>query len=189
MKKISLFILFLLTGCAGVPSDSPEVIRQAQHDRRSAERIAIDLTIERDLYASVHDDSQLTRLTHVQFNAYNSAVLVTGEVPDLELKHKLIEMTRVTKPVKLVHDNITIAQPIDESVLISDKQMSDDIKAALTQIRSFQGFDSGMVKVITENAVVYLMGQVRREEGTVVINVVRHRPHVQQIVTVFEYLD
>ena len=189
MKKISLFIIFLLMGCAGVPSDSPEVIRQAQHDRRSAERIAIDLTIERDLREALHDDRQLNQLTHIQFNAYNGAVLVTGEAPDAELKNKLIAMTRVTKPVKLVHDNITLASPIDESVRLNDTQMTADIKTALTQIRSFQGFESGMVKVITENAVVYLMGPVRREEGTVVINVVRHRPNVQQIVTVFEYLD
>jgi len=178
----------LLTGCAGIPSDSPEVVRQAQHDRRSAERIASDMTIERDLRAALHDDSKLNQLTHIQFNAYNGAVLVTGEAPDLELKNKLIEMTRVTKPVRLVHDNVAIAQPIDDPVRVSDKQMTDDIKTALTQIRSFQGFESGMVKVVTENAVVYLMGQVRREEGTVVINVVRHRPNVQQIVTVLNIL-
>jgi osmotically-inducible protein OsmY len=46
-----------------------------------------------------------------------------------------------------------------------------------------------MVKVVVENATVYLLGSVYRAEGLVVINVVRHQPDVKQITTVFEYLD
>jgi osmotically-inducible protein OsmY len=46
-----------------------------------------------------------------------------------------------------------------------------------------------MVKVMVENAMVYLMGSIHRAEGSVVINVVRHQPDVKQITTVFEYLD
>ena len=46
-----------------------------------------------------------------------------------------------------------------------------------------------MIKVVTENGVVYLMGLVHREEGTVVINVTKLQPGIQEIITVFEYLD
>ena len=46
-----------------------------------------------------------------------------------------------------------------------------------------------MIKVVTENGTVYLMGWVHRDEGAVVINVTRLQPGIKQIITVFEYID
>jgi osmotically-inducible protein OsmY len=50
-------------------------------------------------------------------------------------------------------------------------------------------FDPAMVKVITENGTVYLMGFVRRDEGAVVINVTKLQPGIKRIITICEYAD
>lgn len=179
----------LLAGCAGISADDPAVLALAKHDRRSPQAIATDQTIEADIYHDLLDDGELRLRAHVNVNAYDGAVLVTGEVADDAMKNKIIDEVRVTPHVKLVHDHLSIAYPSDAESRAGDAQLNGNLKAALAQIRTLPDFEAAVVKVVTEQAVVYLMGRVHREEGGVVINVVRHQPGVKRIVTLFEYLD
>jgi len=82
-----------------------------------------------------------------------------------------------------------IAAPSDSNSRANDELITDTVKTALNQIRTIPDFDPAMVKVITENGIVYLMGLVHRDEGTVVINVTRLQPGIKQIIAVFEYID
>jgi osmotically-inducible protein OsmY len=45
------------------------------------------------------------------------------------------------------------------------------------------------VKVVTENAVVFLLGLVKRQEAKDAIEIARTTEGVKRVVTVFEYLD
>ncbi len=189
MKKIFLSLLLVTSGCSSVPANDPEIAAQALHDRRSAIDIATDRTIEADIREELQDDDELKNQAHVNVNAYNGAVLVTGEAINDDIKNKIIAIVRVIDHVKLVHNNLAIAYPNEAYARANDAQMTANITAALTQIHTLPDFESSMVKVVTENAVVYLMGRIHRAEGAVVVNVVRHQPDVKQIITVFEYLD
>ncbi|TAL54111.1 MAG: BON domain-containing protein [Methylovulum sp.] len=193
MKILCLSSLLItglaVSGCAGVTANDPAVVAEALHDRRAPAVIASDKTIEADIIDELQGDNELQIQAHVNINAYNGAVLVSGEAATDALKNKIIDVVRTTRHVKLVHNNLNIAYPSDMSSRANDAQINDNIKAALAQIRTIPNFESAMVKVVTENAVVYLMGRVHRSEGAVVINVVRHQPEVKQIITVFEYLD
>ena len=120
---------------------------------------------------------------------YNGTALVTGETPNEELRKKIISIVQVVPNVRLIHDNLIITRPTDSSSRTNDKLITDTVKIALNQIRTTPDFDPSMVKVITENGTVYLMGLVHRDEGSVVINVARLQPGIKQIIAVFEYID
>ncbi len=180
----------LLGGCETVPTTETNVYQQSSKpDRRSSEAIAIDKEIEQVAHEELHDDEELLGQSHITINAYNGLALVTGEVADEVLKNKVIEIVRVIPHVNMVRDSLTVAAPIDATVRANDKQLIAQVKTALTQIHTLPDFNSAMIKVVTENGVVYLMGRVSREEGNVVINVTRLQPNIKQIITVFEYLD
>ena len=83
---------------------------------------------------------------------------------------KLFDIVHVIPNVKLVHNNLTIANPSDSSSRANDTLITGTVKTALNQIRTIPDFDPSMVKVITEKGTVYLMGLVHRNEGAVVIN-------------------
>jgi osmotically-inducible protein OsmY len=193
MKNRLMFLLlstgFLLNGCATVAYDDPAINAELQNDRRDREALITDKQIETDINEELSDDEEISSQAHVNINAYNGAVLVTGEAATQPIKEKIIASVRLQDNVKLVHDHLSLAYPSDIFARNNDANMTENIKAALTQIRTLADFNSNMVKVVTEDSVVYLMGRVKREEGAVVINVVRHQPHVKQIITVFEYLD
>jgi osmotically-inducible protein OsmY len=180
----------LLAGCQTVPTNEANANQQSTRlDRRSPEVIATDKAIEQTAHEELSDDSELLARSHIVINAYNSLALVTGEVASEELKNKIIEIVRVIPNVKMVRDSLTVAAPIDASTRANDKQLTAQVKTALTQIHTLPDFNSAMIKVTTENGVVYLMGRVSKEEGNVVINVTRLQPNIKQIITVFDYLD
>jgi len=194
MKKIPLTLLFsavfLLNGCATTPASDEEIPELSLPDRRARDVILADKQLEAEIQEELADEyDDLLRQCHVNINVYNGAVLVTGEASNEEIRNKIINTIRVIQGVKRVHDNLAIAYPSDLDSRSNDALITEKIKTALAQIRSLPDFDSAMVKVVVENATVYLMGMIHRDEGTVVINVVRHQPDVKQITTVFEYLD
>ena len=149
----------------------------------------MDKTIEAEAYSELNSENDVLNECHVTITAYNGATLITGEAPNEELRQKIISTVQVIPNVKLIHDNLTIANPSDLNSRANDQLITDNVKTALNQIRTLPDFDPAMVKVITENGIVYLMGLVRRNEGAVVINVTKLQPGIKQIITVFEYAD
>jgi osmotically-inducible protein OsmY len=194
MKKfVLLFLLFdslLITGCSTVTTPPEEMSEQSLlKDRRTRELIVIDKEIEKEAYSELNSDDDLLNQCHITITAYNGAVLVTGEAPSEELRKKIISIVQVVPNIKLLHDNLIIAPPSDSSSRVNDQIITEAVKKGLNQIRTIPDFDPAMVKVITENGTVYLMGLVHRNEGTVVINVTKLQPGIKKIVTVFEYID
>ncbi len=194
MKKLLLSLLLshslLLTACAPVTPKGPAITAQMLlEDRRTREVILADRMIEAEAYDELNSDTELRDHCHISVNAYNGAVLVTGEAPTEELSKKIIAAIQGISQVKLVHNNLTIGYPSDAGSRADDVLITDSVKKALGQIRTIPDFSPAMIKVITENGVVYLMGLVHRDEGTVVVNVTRLQPGIKQIITVLDYID
>jgi osmotically-inducible protein OsmY len=194
MKKclllMSLLNSLLLGACQTMPPDdldlSPAALLQ---ERRTHETLLTDKEIETDAYAELGSYEDIRRQCHVNINAYNGAVLVTGEAANAELGKKIIATVQGIDNIKLIHNNLAITQPSDVGSRTNDALITDTIKIALKQIRTIPDFDPAMVKAVTENGIVYLMGAVHRNEGKVVVNVTRLQPGIKQIITIFQYLD
>jgi osmotically-inducible protein OsmY len=181
---------FLLTACKTVPNDEAMLNQQfAQPDRRLPEIILSDRGIERKAFEELMDNQELALQSHINVNVYNGLALMTGEVPSIAIKNQILDIVRVIPHVRMVRDNLVIAPPSDATARANDALLTAQVNAALMQIHTLPNFDPAMVKVVTENSVVYLMGRVSREEGGVVINVTRLQPNIKQIITVFDYLD
>ncbi|MEY3288647.1 MAG: hypothetical protein RLZZ419_889 [Pseudomonadota bacterium] len=194
MKKIFLSLILLncllIGACSTAPTNVEEITEQSLlQDRRTREAILIDKNIEIEAYSELNSEDNLVNQCHFTITAYNGAVLITGEAPNEELKKKIIAIVQVIPNVKLIHDNLTIDYPSDANSRANDQLITETVKVALSQIKTMPDFDPAMIKVITENKIVYLMGLVHRDEGTVVINVTKLQPGINQIVTVFEYID
>ena len=194
MKRFLLLLVLLncllIDACSSTAKNPEAGTGQSlSHDRRTHEAILIDKDIENEAYSELNSDDDLRTQCHFTVTAYNGAILVTGESPNEELRKKVISIIQEIPNVRLIHDNLIIAYPSDANSRANDELITDTVKTALKQIRTIPDFDPSMVKVVTENRTVYLMGLVHRDEGTIVINVTRLQPGIKQIITVFEYLD
>ena len=194
MKKLFLSLVLLncllISACSSVATNPDTLTEQTLlQDRRTREAILMDKDIETEAYSELNSEDDLLKQSHFTITAYNGVVLITGEAPNEALRKKIIATIQVVPHVKLIHDNLIIASPSDANSRANDQLITDTVKTALSQIRTMPDFDPAMIKVITENGTVYLMGLVQRDEGTVVINVTKLQPGINQIVTVFEYVD
>jgi len=194
MKKILILMLLsqtlLLVACTTVKPKGPEITEQLlSEERRSREIILSDRMIEAEAYSELKSERQLREQCHVTINAFNGTVLVTGEAPSEELSKNIITIIQAIANVKLVHNNLTINNPTDAAVRRNDLLITEGVKTALNQIQSIPDFYPSMIKVVTENSVVYLMGLVHREEGSIAIKITKLQPGVKEIVTVLEYID
>ena len=194
MNKLFFFLVLfnclLIGACSTTAKDHEEITEQELlHDRRTREAILMDKDIEAKAYSELNSDDDLVTQCHFTITAYNGTVLVTGEAPNEELKEKIISTVREIPNVKLVHNNLAVSAPSDDNSRANDTLITDTIRIAFKQIRTLPDFDPSMVKVITENGTVYLMGLVHMDEGPVVINVTKLQPGIKQIIVIFEYLD
>jgi osmotically-inducible protein OsmY len=194
MKK--LFLLFLLlnslliVACSSFTTNPDNVTEQtSKPDRRSHEVISTDKIIETEAAVELNSDDEIISQSHITINAYNGAILISGETANEALKNKIVSIVQVIPNVTLIHDNLLIEPPSDANSRANDQLITDTIKTALSQIKSLPDFDPAMIKVVTENDTVFLMGIVRRDEGAIVIKITRLQPGVKQIITLFEYAD
>ena len=194
MKKIFVLLLLcqnlLLVACTTITPKGPEITEQLlSEERRSREVILSDRMIEAEAYSELNSERHLKEQCHVNINAFNGTVLVTGQTPSEELSNNIMTIAQAIANVKLVHNNLSIDYPTDTATRNNDELITEGVKAAFNQIRTIPDFYPSMIKVNTENSVVYLMGLVHREEGTIAIKITKLQPSVKEIVTIFEYID
>jgi osmotically-inducible protein OsmY len=192
MRAVFLFLMILLLpGCSSiVATGSAEATGLALlHDRRNSEAILLDEAIEMQADIERNKNEVLRKNTHINVTAYNGKVLVTGEANSIKLRNQVINQIRRINGVKTVYDEISIEPSSFLSARSHDAFITTKVKNALTQIKHIPGFDATRVKVVTERAVVYLMGLLHKKEGKAVVEKARRVEGVKKVVAVFEYIN
>lgn len=191
MKNVKWLLIFacLLTMISGCSTKKNVSANAQSFERRASDQTEIDKDVETNIKENLRDDEQIRRFSHVNVNVYNGAVLLTGEAMNEAIKSKVIEIARIVKGVRMVHDNLIVDYPSDNLSRANDRRIAQNIRQALKQIHDLPNFDPALIKIVVEQSSVYLMGRVHRDEGTIVINVIRLDPDIRQLVTVFDYMD
>jgi osmotically-inducible protein OsmY len=154
-------------------------------DRRTAGTIVDDERIELAVLSEVAKEQELSEGNHLNVTSYNGIVLLTGEVGDEALGKRIVAIaTRVPK-VREVRNALRFAPPSTASERSHDTVITTRVKSRLVADESVDGT---AIKVVSENATVYLMGLVNRNEADNAVAVTRSTEGVQRIVKVFEYV-
>jgi osmotically-inducible protein OsmY len=126
------------------------------------------------------------REVHLNVTSYNGIVLLTGEAPTEDVKLEIESVARRMAKVRSVQNEMVVGPATDLGSRSNDTFITSKVKARFIEANKFQ---INFVKVVTERAVVYLMGVVRPEEGNAAAEIARTTSGVQRVVKVFEYLN
>jgi osmotically-inducible protein OsmY len=151
-------------------------------DRRTTGAQVDDEGIEVKVANQVN--AQFGDRVHVNITSYNGVVLLTGEVPDQGVWASIGGIAKGTEKVRLVHNEIVVAGKSELSVRTNDSYITSKVKARFVEANKFP---PNAVKVVTERAVVYLMGIVTLDEGTAAGEIAASTEGVARVVKVFEY--
>ncbi len=87
--------------------------------------------------------------------------------------------------IRKIHNQIRIGSNIGITTQTHDSWLTSKVKG---QLLTAKDISSNNIKVVTENAEVFLMGLVSDSESTQAVNIARNVSGVERVVKVFEYL-
>lgn len=179
-----------LTGCApavvavGAATYGAAVV----HDRRSAQTVLDDESIEIQAKAMVVQDPTMAGRSRVRIVSFNHTVLLAGQADDAEISRAFAERVAGLPKVVRVYNELEIGPRISLGQQSQDAMISTRGNVALASV-PIEGFDPTRVKVIAENGTVFLMGLVTPEEADASAEKIRRLPGVTRVVKLFDYLD
>jgi osmotically-inducible protein OsmY len=122
---------------------------------------------------------------HVNITSYNRQVLLTGEVPNEQLKQAAEQALAKVDNVKGIVNDIAVMPNTSLAQRSNDTLITGKVKASLVDDRTLY---VGAFKVVTERGVVYLMGRVTQREAERATQIARNIGGVQRVVRIFEII-
>jgi osmotically-inducible protein OsmY len=189
MRKIHLLLAFVLPASAVVLQGCfPAVVGVgagavlSATDRRTTGAQVEDEGIELKTKGRIgerYDDK-----VHVDVTSFNRSVLLTGEVPDPQIKADIEKIAQSVPNVRGVTNEIEIAGIPSAPARANDGYLTAKVKGRFLDADKFNPIH---VKVVSEAGVVYLMGIVTEQEAADAVEIARTTGGVRKVVKIFEY--
>jgi len=151
-------------------------------DRRSTNTQLEDRGIQ--LRASNRIDDRFGERVHVNVTVFNRYALLTGEVPDEAARQESEALARGVPGLQGVSNDLQIAGRSSTTSRSNDTLITTNVKTRFADANKFNVFH---VKVVTEAAVVYLLGIVTEQEAADAVEIARTTGGVRKVVKMFEY--
>lgn len=123
---------------------------------------------------------------NISVTSFNQRVLLTGEVTEAQMKSEAEAIARKSENVRAVVNELYVGSLSTFANRNFDTALTSKVLAALLQA---PGVPSGAIKVVSERAVVYLMGRVTPGEGEAAARAASRVAGVQRVVKNFDYLS
>ncbi|MDF2939641.1 MAG: hypothetical protein K0R66_283 [Gammaproteobacteria bacterium] len=128
-------------------------------------------------------NSQLEYQSNVEVTVFNGIVLLLGQVPDQQIRSSIATQTSEIKGVKLVYNQLTVGPKASLGTYTNDTWITTKVKTSMVgQV------DPLHFKVVTQKAVVYLLGNITKQEGETAVQVAKQIPGVKKVIPVFSYI-
>lgn len=155
------------------------------YDKRSFKEMNVDHKIIQQAQGIINNTPALAKDCHISLASYYGIVLMIGQAPTEALRKEAYNIVSKTPGVRRIYNEVTLSAPSSSMTRATDGWITTKIRTAMLTKPGLQSTD---LKVVTENGIVYLMGNVSRKQADVATSVARNIDGVQKVVRVFEYL-
>jgi len=154
-------------------------------DNRTVGAQIDDQQIELTGYARLAKHQGINENANLQIVSMNGSILLVGQVPNTYLRDEAIKILKSVNRVQQIHNQVRIGNEISIATKSNDIWLTSKIKTALF---SSDHLDALNIKVVTENAEVFLLGLVSQQEANEAVNIARNISGVNRVIKVFEYV-
>jgi osmotically-inducible protein OsmY len=176
--SLALTALLTLQGCAAVAVGAAAVGISSATDPRTIGTQVDDQTIEMKTNAKIGNDEQLDDARVVAIS-YDTNVLLVGQVPNRQLKQHAEAVISDTNGINKIFNQLRIGSKASAAVRAGDSWITSKIKLKFANNKKV---DATNIKVVTENAEVFLMGHVSQSEADEAVNVARNVDGVERVI-------
>ena len=188
MRQITVIfsLIFLLSGCTSLVNSVVEEPIKPDPTSTPIGSDINDLKMDTFIGVNIKKVSPALKKSHINVHVYDAIVLITGEVPDKDLKVLAGNTARAYHGVRHVYNELAIRGNSSIVSRTNDTLITAQVKTKLTFDKEVE---SSNIEVTTEDSVVYLMGKVRRLSGEKATAIASATSGVRKVVRVFEYVD
>ena len=123
--------------------------------------------------------------SRVKVSSYQQVVLLLGQVNASSLRVLAEEIAQTTPNVRRVYNKIVVGPTIGLEQQSKDTWITSQVRSRMVTKKDLE---SGSIQVNTENGVVYLMGNVTKEQADLAVESARKVNGVRQVVKMFQYI-
>ncbi len=188
LRNLTLVVIAcsLLAGCTDIVHTVKDEPFRPDPSETSIGTDIDDSWLETMIGVNIKKAHPLLDSSHINITAYNRVILLTGEVPNNELRSLAGETARDFRGVRQVHNEL-VAQGASSFISrTNDTWITTKVKSKLL---ANEEIDGSNIKVVTEGGVIYLMGIVRRTTANRAAEIASTTRGARRVVKAFEYLD
>ncbi|GAA0814880.1 division/outer membrane stress-associated lipid-binding lipoprotein [Colwellia asteriadis] len=182
----ALTLISLLQGCAVATVTAITAGATIATDRRTMSQQIDDQLIEFTAHNDLAKQKELSEHTNLHVTSVNGTVLIVGQAPNTYLSNLAVKTVSAVNDVVKIHNQIRISSVTSMTTQTNDIWLTSKVKSALFASDNVNGKD---IKVVTENAEVFLLGLVSSKEAASAIDITRNISGVNKVFKAFEYLD
>lgn len=190
MKRTFIFLkfsfLFILgsTLVACMYGSAAMTGAQVVYDRHNLQKKINNHYAALQAYRSIYIDTDKFKDTNVSVSTFNNVMLITGQAPKAAQKNEIERLVKNVADEREVYNFTEVSSPVSHLTALSDSWITTKIKS---QYIAANEIDPNLIKVITENGTVYLIGIVPPEQADIAVKIASSTSGVQNVVKVFSY--
>ena len=175
----------MLSGCGTIMSSAGAgPIEEDPGERTFAQQMA-DESIETKAMVNINAADEAFDQAHLSIVSYNGFVLLAGQVTSEALKALASDVARELEAVRRIYNELEVGPATSAGTRTNDTWITTQVKSKLLASSDTPG---RRVKVVTENAVVYLMGLVTADEADRIALEAAEVKSVTRVVQLFEII-
>lgn len=186
MRLASLLAaIMLLQGCAAAVVAGTAGAVSAANDRRTIGAQIDDNNIEIKGTLAIKGIKRLAERANITLVSVNGVVLMIGQVANQEMKSQAERALQDVSGIRQIHNQLRLSSNIGITTQTHDTWLTSKVKTKLLAADDVNGAN---IKVVTENAEVFLMGLVSQTEANSAVEIARNISGVKRVIKAFEYL-
>jgi osmotically-inducible protein OsmY len=185
MFKIAAIVaaVMLLQGCAAAVVAGGATAVTSANDRRTLGSQIDDNGIVIRARRALSEDEMTGRGSNLNITSYNGVVLLTGQTTSEQVREQAQRLVQDMPSVKMVHNQIRIGNNTSLTTRTRDNWIGTKVKSQLLADPQVSGLN---IRVVTENAEVFLMGLVAGAEADQAVEIARNVEGVVRVIKAFE---
>lgn len=174
-----------LQGCAAIVVGAGAGAAKVAHDRRTLGTQIDDATLSSRVSTALAQNTEIKDKANINVEVFNGIVLLVGQAPSETLKKQAEQIAGDIKPMRRLHNQIRIAQPVAISTSTNDVWLASKVRAQLIADERIDGLH---INVRVEDSEVFLMGLVTNQEANMAVDIARNINGVARVVKAFEII-
>jgi osmotically-inducible protein OsmY len=176
-------LLALLQGCAAAVVAGGASAVTSANDRRTLGAQIDDKNVVLKAKRALSDDASTAEGSNINVTSYNGVLLLTGQTRSDAIRQQAQALVGKIDGVRDVQNQIRLGNNTAMTTRTRDSWISTKVKTQLLADEQVSGLN---IKVVTENAEVFLMGLVNEQEAAKAVDIARHVDGVSRVVRAFE---